>query len=94
MIKRKLHNRVAVVTGLSGEVESSLAHRLSKLGCHLIVGSNNEEALSRLETELSHLRVGVICQKTDISDPASIKNLVDTAMRHFARIDFLKQVFT
>lgn len=89
MIRRKLHNRVAIITGISGEIERRVAFQLAQMGCHLIIGSNNQEILSHLESELSNLRTGVICQKTNISDPQSIKNLYDVAMKHFARIDYL-----
>jgi len=89
MNKREFHNRVAIIIGTSGKIENRIAYKLAQLGCHLIIGSSNQEILSQLEAELSHMRTGVICQQTDISDPQSVKNLFDVAMKHFARVDFL-----
>jgi len=89
MNNRRLHNRVAVIAGVSGDLESTLSYHLAERGCHVVVGFKNKEKLRLLEKKIDTFRVGVVTQQIEISDEDSVKKLVLAALDHFARIDFL-----
>ena len=89
MNRKRLHNRVALIAGISGDLESTLSYKLAEQGCHVIVGIKHREKLGTLEKKLQRFRSGVVCQQTDISHHESMRTLVQVAFKHFARIDFL-----
>ncbi|UCF63361.1 MAG: SDR family NAD(P)-dependent oxidoreductase [bacterium] len=89
MNNRRFHNRVAVIAGMSGDLESTISYQLAERGCHVVIGFDNEAKLCSLEKKLGKFRTGIVTQQTDISDDNSIKKLIQTALNHFARIDYL-----
>jgi short-subunit dehydrogenase len=85
----KFHNRIALITGASGDIGWATAKALINRGCHLVLASRDITKLHKLEKELEQYRNGVICVQTDITNPGSVKEMVTTALQHFARIDYL-----
>ena len=85
----KLKNHVAVVTGSGSGIGRSCAIEFAKAGAEVIVAEINlqgaEETVRQIKTDNGK----AVAIKTDVSDPASVKNLVEFTIKKFSRIDVL-----
>ena len=75
--------KVAIVTG--GAKPDSIGHevavRLLKEGMQVVVADLYEEGFSALRE--------CFCVRCDVSDPSSVQQMIETAAKHFGRIDVL-----
>lgn len=88
-MKEWLNNRVAVITEASSGLGKAIVYALSRKGCHVVISSRNKEKLMEIEKDLSHSRNSVISIPADVTDPASVRRMVEETIEHFARIDYL-----
>lgn len=86
----RLEHKVAVITGGARGIGRQIALTYATEGAHIVVGDIIEmEAVAR---EVRSLERDVITIKTDVSDKKEVKNLIDTAIDKFARVDILVNV--
>jgi 3-oxoacyl-[acyl-carrier protein] reductase len=92
VVPRDLIGRVAVVTGANRNIGAAIARRLGAGGAAVIV--NHPDAQSRQEAEevagsieRAGGRAGVV--QADVSDPAQVTKMADTARKLFGRPDIL-----
>lgn len=79
-----LAGRTAIVTGASRGIGRAIAAHLSSLGADVIIGySSNLSHAEALASELTTSRA--IPVKADVSDPAAVQSLFDTAESAFGR---------
>jgi NAD(P)-dependent dehydrogenase (short-subunit alcohol dehydrogenase family) len=80
-----LHGKVAVVTGGASGIGFALAQRFAAEGAHVVIGDVEAAALERALSELpSGSKVeGVL---TDVTDPAQMQALADTAVERFGGV--------
>jgi len=87
----KLNNKVAIVTGGAQGFGAGIAESLFALNLNVIIADLNEETgisfASRLSSKKSANRA--IFVKTDVSDPASVSDLITTAVREFGGLDLM-----
>jgi rhamnose utilization protein RhaD (predicted bifunctional aldolase and dehydrogenase)/NAD(P)-dependent dehydrogenase (short-subunit alcohol dehydrogenase family) len=87
----KLANRIAVVTGGAQGFGAGIAESLYKLNLNIVVADLNEEMgitfISRLSENKSSGRI--IFKKTDVADPASVKELVAHTVSEFGGLDLM-----
>ncbi len=88
----RLENRIAVVTGGAQGFGAGIAEALSALGLNVVIGDLNEEAgkdfVSKLNKKGS-TKGAAIFVKTDVSDPASVKELIAKAVGEFGGLDLM-----
>ena len=80
-------NRVAVVTGAGSGIGRASALALLKAGYCVVLAGRRQDALDQsvaLAGDAASRAIGV---STDVADPASVKNLFDTAKQRFGRLD-------
>jgi 3-oxoacyl-[acyl-carrier protein] reductase len=87
-----LAGRVAVVTGANRNIGAAIARRVGAGGAAVIVnhpdGHSREEAVEvAASIERAGGRAGVA--QADVSDPAQVRSMVDTARKLFGRPDIL-----
>lgn len=82
-----MQNKVVVITGASSGIGKALAEKYSSKGWRLVLGARRIEKLTELETSLPETEILSI--KTDVSVEADCKNLIESAIQKFGRIDVL-----
>ena len=86
----KLKDKVAFVGGSSKGIGKGIALQLAREGAHLILCARNKEHLEKTSAFIRHeCAVDVLALPADLSDPSQIKDVVQTAFKHFKRIDIL-----
>ncbi len=84
-----LEGRVAVVTGAAGGIGAAAIRFLARERAKVVLSDINKEGMEKLKEELVSRGAEALAVKTDISDPAQVKQLTQTALDHFGRIDIL-----
>jgi NAD(P)-dependent dehydrogenase (short-subunit alcohol dehydrogenase family) len=74
------NQRVVVITGASQGIGAALVQAYRKSGWVVVANSRSIPASDD---------AGVVTVPGDIADPATARNVIDTAVRHFGRIDTL-----
>src|SRR5258707_8406600 len=84
-----LAGRVAIVTGGSVGLGRQMAEGLAEAGANLVLCARKRERCLQAAEELQKLGVQVLPLGCDVKDPASIRAVVDSAIKQFGRIDIL-----
>jgi gluconate 5-dehydrogenase len=86
----KLDGKIAVVTGGAGGIGEALALGLAVHGATVVVSSRNQDAIAAVAkkiTDESGREAFAIA--SDVTDEASIQNLVSQVVKKFGRLDIL-----
>lgn len=85
-----LTGRVAVVTGGSKGLGAAMAAGLASAGADLVLASRTlsevEEVAAEIARDYGHQAIGVAA---DVSQPADVEALIQTALQKFGKIDIL-----
>ncbi len=85
-----LKNRVALVTGASRGIGKEIALTLGRAGARVAVSyHSNKLGAQKVVNELRQLGTQGLAVQSEITDPARVKELLDTVVRHFTRLDIL-----
>jgi 3-oxoacyl-[acyl-carrier protein] reductase len=86
----KLEGKVAIVTGSSKGIGAGIAERLAANGVKVIINySRSVEDANRVVERIVDAGGEAIAFKADISRPADIGPLIDSAVQAFGRLDIL-----
>jgi short-subunit dehydrogenase len=80
-------NKVAIITGASSGIGKALAEKYASEGWDLVIAARRLERLQELQKTLTGVEVLVV--KTDVTEEADCKYLIDSAVKKFERIDLL-----
>jgi NAD(P)-dependent dehydrogenase (short-subunit alcohol dehydrogenase family) len=80
-----LNGRVAIVTGASSGIGDRFVRVLAAAGMSVVAAARRQDRLDALAAEVP----GVLGVRCDVADDASCRNLVDTTLERFGRIDVL-----
>lgn len=85
-----LEGRTAIVTGAGRGIGRSIAETLARQGCQLILAARDQASIELAAREISQsCGTPAVAVQTDVTDPASVKNMVDKAVQEFGRVDIL-----
>ena len=85
-----LRNRVALVTGASRGIGKEIALTLGRAGIRVAVSyRTNKLGAQKVVNELHALGVESLPIATDVTDPARVKELIESSVNHFGRLDIL-----
>ncbi|MAG55196.1 MAG: 2,4-dienoyl-CoA reductase [Planctomycetes bacterium] len=82
-------NRTVLVTGGGTGLGKETAHRFGELGARVVIASRKAEHLDPAAEELRGAGVDVLAVPTDVTRPARVAALLETAVERFGRIDVL-----
>jgi NAD(P)-dependent dehydrogenase (short-subunit alcohol dehydrogenase family) len=84
-----LSGRVAIVTGGSIGLGRQMAQGLAEMGANVVLCARKKERCEAAAAELRSLGVKAMALGCDVKDPASVKDVVDSTVAEFGRIDVL-----
>lgn len=84
-------NKVAIITGASSKIGSSIAEKLAKCKYDLVLNYNTslEKAKKLREELINKYNIDVLLIKADLREENEIKNIIDCAISKYGRIDIL-----
>lgn len=90
MTQKRLHNKVALITGGSRGIGAAIARRFANEGCHVAISfaASKDKAFS-LVSELEKEGVRALALQADQADFSAVEKLVQNVGEHFGRIDIL-----
>jgi len=85
-----LTNKIALVTGASRGIGATVARYLAAAGAKVVINyAGGKEAAGQLVNEIKEKGGDAIAVQADVSKSADVKNLFDTAIAHYGKIDVL-----
>jgi NAD(P)-dependent dehydrogenase (short-subunit alcohol dehydrogenase family) len=84
-----LTGRVAIITGGSIGLGRQMAEGLAEMGANLVLCARKKERCESSAEKLKALGVTTLALACDVTNPASIQEVVETTVSRFGRIDIL-----
>jgi 3-oxoacyl-[acyl-carrier protein] reductase len=86
----KQDNKVAIVTGASGGIGAAVAERLAKEGFTVVINyAGNAASAEALAEQIKGQGGQAIIAQADVSDPAAVRRMFDSAEAAFGGVDVL-----
>jgi NAD(P)-dependent dehydrogenase (short-subunit alcohol dehydrogenase family) len=82
-----LAGRVAIVTGASRGIGAATAWALARAGASVVLAARSEAALTDLAGQITTAGGRAHAVPTDVSDPPSVRRLVEQTLSAFGRLD-------
>lgn len=86
---KRLHEKVALVTGSTQGLGEGIAFRFAQEGAKLIVNGRSQERGQKVVNALRELGAEAIFIRADLTDKQQAQQLVQQAAEHFGRLDIL-----
>jgi 3-oxoacyl-[acyl-carrier protein] reductase len=85
----RLNDKVAVITGAGQGIGRAYALRFVQEGARVVVADLQEDNARRVAQEVQDLGGEGLVVKADVSDPASVRDMVQRSVDRFGRVDVL-----
>ena len=86
----ELKDKVAIVTGGSRGIGSSIALELAKNGVKIVINYNsNSAAADKMVAEINEVGGEAYAVQADVSNSQDAANLIEETVKHFGRLDIL-----
>ena len=82
-------DKVMIITGASSGIGLASVRLFASYGAKLVMAARSIDKLEAIAKELGNDPEHVICVKTDVSVEEDCRNLIEKAVSHYGRIDFL-----
>jgi short-subunit dehydrogenase len=89
MKKQTFLENVIIITGASSGIGQRLALRLAEQGAWLTLAARNIEHLEEISQQCHQLGGKAIVIHTDVADQSQCKNLIESTVANYGRIDIL-----
>lgn len=88
-MKANIENKVIVITGASSGLGEAAAKHLSALGATVVLGARRVERIEKLAREINDNGGKAFAMGVDVTQRDQVKQLVDSAVQQFGRIDVI-----
>lgn len=85
----KIAGKVVVITGASSGLGAAAAKLLSQQGATVVLGARRLDLIQALATEISMAGGKALAIATDVTQCNQVKNLVDSAVQKYGRVDVM-----
>jgi 3-oxoacyl-[acyl-carrier protein] reductase len=85
----KLTQKSVLVTGASKGIGEAIAKAFAAEGARVVLAARSAQDLTRVATDLNNQGSEALACPTDLTNPAEVQALVDTAIARFGSIDVL-----
>lgn len=85
----KITGKVVVITGASSGLGAAAARLLSQQGATVVLGARRLDRIQALASELSESSGKALAIGTDVTQCEQVKNLVDSAVQKYGRVDVM-----
>jgi len=88
-MENNIQNKVIVITGASSGLGEETAKYLAEKGARVVLGARRADKLEQIVAEITSKGGAAIYQVTDVANKEQVRNLVETAVSNFGKIDVL-----
>lgn len=86
---REFEGRKAIVTGGGRGIGSAIAFRLAMAGAEVMIADIDASQAEKTAKELSGKCVRIIAAQVDVTQEKSVKEMIETALKEFSKVDIL-----
>lgn len=87
-MKYSFENKVALVTGAASGMGLATAKAFAESGAKIVMSDLDEMKLESAARELRQKGYEILAIKTDISDELQVKEMIETTVQYYGRLDF------
>ncbi|TWP28087.1 SDR family oxidoreductase [Apibacter muscae] len=88
-MENNIKEKVVVITGASSGFGKISAEHLSNLGATVVLGARSTDKIEKISEEINSKGGKSLAVTTDVTKVEQVKNLVDSAINKFGKIDVL-----
>ncbi|WP_262148130.1 SDR family oxidoreductase [Chryseobacterium foetidum] len=88
-MENNIKNKVIVITGASSGMGEAAAKHLAELGATVVLGARRAEKIEQLAKQINETGGKALAVKADVIHLEQVKNLVDTAVKQFGKVDVI-----
>ncbi len=85
--RKLLGGKVAIVTGASRGIGAAAARAFAEAGAIVVLAARTAEAIAAIAEEINAAGARALAIPTDVTDPESVKRLVEKTVTTFGRLD-------
>jgi short-subunit dehydrogenase len=84
-----MKDKIVIITGASSGIGKALAYEFGRKGSHVVLAARNISGLQLIADDLNRLGIKALAIKTDVTIENDCRNLIETTVAKFGRIDIL-----
>jgi NADP-dependent 3-hydroxy acid dehydrogenase YdfG len=88
-MENNIKDKVVIITGASSGMGEAAAKHLATLGATVVLGARRADKIEKLAKDINETGGKALSIKADVTNLDEVKNLVDTAVKQFGRVDVI-----
>ncbi len=84
-----MKGKTVIITGASSGIGRALAYEFAARGSNVVLGARNVDRLMEIAEEIRQQGGEVAFTRVDVTDENDCQSLIDTALKHFGKVDVL-----
>lgn len=88
-MENNIKDKVVIITGASSGMGEAAAKHLSALGATVVLGARRADRIEKLASEINNGSGKALAVTADVTHPEQVKNLVNTTVQKFGRVDVI-----
>jgi NADP-dependent 3-hydroxy acid dehydrogenase YdfG len=89
IMSQAIAGKVVVITGASSGLGEATARHLAALGASVVLGARRMDLLNAIAEDITAAGGQAAIAQTDVTQAGDVKNLIDTALAVFGKVDVL-----